>query len=192
MTMNETNNRPPQTSLLVRDLQSVLSVSYLAAVGIGMLFNYKKYAAFGINIFEYADVLDFLIAPFSDRIIILFTLFSVICAYGIFKLDVRSEQKYPKFYAKASFGMYKYSWYGTFRMISAVFVFVIYLYLSSDLYGVLKMRQLKKAREMSITLADNDVLTGLVIGKTKEVLFMMNNDKVTAIPISSLKAFDVN
>ncbi|MEJ1240445.1 hypothetical protein WBG78_20045 [Chryseolinea sp. T2] len=80
----------------------------------------------------------------------------------------------------------------TFRLASAISVFAVYLYLSSDLYGILKMRQVKKAKETSITLADDDVFNGLVIGKTKEVLFTLKGDKVTAMPLSSLKSFDVN
>lgn len=43
--------------------QVFLTLSYLFAIGIGMLFNYYKYNYFGINIFDYASVFDFLIAP---------------------------------------------------------------------------------------------------------------------------------
>lgn len=50
-----------------------MTVLYLLMVGLGMLFNYQKYSEFGINIFEYADIFDFLIAPFEDVRIVYFS-----------------------------------------------------------------------------------------------------------------------
>lgn len=60
--------------LIFKELQSVLTIIYLFAVGIGMLFEAEKFSEFGINIFEYADVFDFLTAPFSDAKILLYAL----------------------------------------------------------------------------------------------------------------------
>ena len=52
--------------LIIKEIQTIMTIFYLLMIGIGMIYNYKKYALFGINIFEYADVFDFLIAPFKD------------------------------------------------------------------------------------------------------------------------------
>ncbi|TDS52098.1 hypothetical protein [Myroides indicus] len=51
---------------IIKEIQSVITLLYLFTVGIGMLFNYYKYTEFGINIFDYAGIFDFLIAPFAD------------------------------------------------------------------------------------------------------------------------------
>lgn len=50
---------------VITEIQTILTISYIFAVGIGMLFTFQKYSEFGINIFDYADVFDFLIAPFQ-------------------------------------------------------------------------------------------------------------------------------
>jgi len=62
----EKNSKKTTYEIIIKELQTVITISYLFTVGIGMLFKYHKYDEFGINIFEYADVFDFLIAPFSD------------------------------------------------------------------------------------------------------------------------------
>ncbi len=58
--------------IVIKELQTIISILYIFAVGIGMLFNFQKFSEFGINIFEFADIFDFLIAPFSDFKILLF------------------------------------------------------------------------------------------------------------------------
>ncbi len=50
---------------ILKEIQTIITVLYLLIVGIVMLFNYHKFAEFNMNIFDYADVLDFIIAPFS-------------------------------------------------------------------------------------------------------------------------------
>jgi hypothetical protein len=93
--------KPYDTLLsIVRESQPILSIGYLLAVGIGMLFNFQKYARFNINIFEYADIFDFLIAPFADSMIILFTIASIGLAYLAFRADLYWERKYPKSYGR--------------------------------------------------------------------------------------------
>lgn len=52
--------------VIIKEIETVITICYILAVGVGMLFNYKKFSKFGINKFDYADVFDFLIAPFSD------------------------------------------------------------------------------------------------------------------------------
>ena len=40
--------------LVLKEIQSLVTVFYLLAVGLGMLFCYFRYTKFNINIFEYA------------------------------------------------------------------------------------------------------------------------------------------
>lgn len=81
---------------LLKDFQAILSIAYLFAVGIGMIFNYRKYSHFNINIFDYADITDFLIAPFADYRIFLFTFISVLILGAIYKLDSYIKEKHPE------------------------------------------------------------------------------------------------
>jgi len=93
--------------VILKELQPFLTLSYLIAIGIGMIFTYHKYSTFGINIFEYADVFDFLIAPFSDLKILIYTVFSLTITYLILKFDLIAERKYPTVYSKSVFGLNK-------------------------------------------------------------------------------------
>ena len=71
--------------LIIKEIQTVITASYIIAVGIGMLFNYQKYSEFEINIFNYSDVFDFLIAPFSDFYILLFASASILFVSILFR-----------------------------------------------------------------------------------------------------------
>ena len=96
--------------LLLKDFQTIITLFYLLAVGIGMLFNYQKFSAFGINIFEYADVFDFLIAPFSDYKIIVFAVFSLIVPYLLYLFDAYYKKNHSESYEKMNFGYDKKVW----------------------------------------------------------------------------------
>ena len=48
------------------------------------------------------------------------------------------------------------------------------------------------APPINLKYADNEVVRGILIGKTSDVLFLMENEKVVVIPISSrVKKYDV-
>jgi len=72
---------------IIKEIQTIITISYILAIGIGMLFNFQKFSEFGINIFDYADVFDFLIAPFSDFKILLFSLISISATFLLLKFD---------------------------------------------------------------------------------------------------------
>lgn len=177
---------------ILKDLQSFITISYLIIVGIGMLFNFKKYAAFGINIFDYSDVFDFLIAPFSDFKILLFSALTILLVYAIFKLDTIWRRKYPETYSKIVFGWDKKSWFSMYRYMSFLVLFIIYLYFSAGYYGEVAAEQIKKQASITLKYADNQTVKGVWIGKTKDFVFLLKNNKVVAIPIQSfVKEYEV-
>ena len=62
----------------------------------------------------------------------------------------------------------------------------MYLYQSADFYGRYTKDKIIIQNDISIKLADNEIKSGKLIGKTKDVIFLLNDEKVYAIPISSL------
>ena len=170
----------------LKEIQTIITISYILAVGIGMLFNFQKFSEFGINIFDYADVFDFLIAPFSDFKILLFTIISLTLTYFIFRLDSFWKRKFPKTYSKQSFGMDKKVWFNSFRYFSFAIVFIFYLFISADKYGRISKEQILNQSSIKIRFSDNESKNGIMIGKTKDVIFLMTGEKVEAIPITSL------
>jgi len=177
---------------LLKEAQSIISIFYLLAVGIGMLFNSQKYSEFGINIFDYADIFDFLVAPFSDIIILLFAIGSCFFAYLIFLFDYWWMKKYPKFYSKIAFGWEKKKWYNSFRYTMFLIILFSYLDYSADIYGQLTAKKTKKQTPISLRFSDNEIKKGIVIGQTKQVIFLLENKKVKVIPFTAIvKEFEI-
>lgn len=176
-----------RTEAIIKELQTIISVFYILMVGIGMLFEYKRYVLFGINIFDYADVFDFLIAPFKSPRIFLFILLSLIIAYAVFKLDVFLQAKMPRFYRISSFGWDKKPWYPVFRYFSVTLVFITYVFLSSGISAKnYKSGFHKDANEIEVIYSDNSKMVGNMIGKTNETLFLLVDNRVKVVPINSL------
>lgn len=172
--------------LVLKEIQTVVTISYIIIVGIGMLFTFYKYSEFGINIFDYADVFDFLIAPFSDIKILLFSAITITLAYIIHKLDAVWQRKYPKTYTKLNFGWDKKSWYNIYRYSLFGLLFFYYLFISAYIYGKITMKQIKEDSPITLKYSDNESIKGIVIGKTKDILFLLQNEKVKAIPIGTM------
>ena len=121
--------------LIIKEIQTVISISYVAAVGIGMLFNYEKFIRFGINIFDYADVFDFLISPFSDFKILSFTLLSILLASIIVYLDILWKRKFPENYSRFNFNWDAKPWFQIMRVLMSGLLFFLYLMIAADIYG---------------------------------------------------------
>lgn len=178
--------------LIIKEIQTVVTVSYLVIVAIGMLFNYQKYSEFGINIFDYADVFDFLIAPFSDLKIVLFSTITIILVFMFFKIDTFWKRKFPKFYTKMNFGWDKKSWFNLYRYSSFAVLFIFYLSLSANMYGEFNAKQTRIQRPITLKYSDNETIKVILIGKTKDMVFLLKNEKVIAIPLtSSVKEFEI-
>ena len=164
--------------LIIKEIQTVITVCYLLAVGIGMIFNYKKYAEFGINIFDYGDVFDFLIAPFAAA--------STLFISTLFYIDYVWLKKWPSSYSKMNLGLDKKKWFKQYRIAVIAIGFIIYLFLSAGIYGKYTKKKITNQRDITITMVDNEIKKGKLIGKTKDIVFLLNYDGVFAIPLTSV------
>ncbi len=171
---------------IIKEIQTVFALLYVIAVGIGMLFNYQKYSEFGINIFDYSDVFDFLIAPFSDFKIMLFSVLSSALIFLLMRIDLYWKKKYPKSYSRANMGLDKKSWFDTSRYVMMGISFFLYLYVAANFYGMIVKTDVENQEPISIRFVDNEIKTGKVIGKTTSIIFLLKNEKVIAIPITAL------
>lgn len=178
--------------LIIKELQTLLTILYLLMIGIGMLFNYKKYSRFGINIFEYADVFDFLIAPFQDRRILLVSALSLVIPLLLLWWDGMLKRRYPKLYSKVNFGWDKKSWYQTLRLLVFGYLFFFFIFEASNGYANFMKNNIDNQAIVAIRYTDSEVIEGNLIGKTKEVLFLWSAEKVKVIPLtSSVKEMEV-
>ena len=152
--------------LIIKEFQTLISVFYLLLVGIGMVFNFHKYSEFGINIFQYADVFDFLIAPFQDIFIILFSLLSTIIPYAAFRFDSYLMKNKPETYSKLNFGFEKKSWFNAYRIIIYSSLFIFYLSEAGSGYGKYFKNRIQDQSTLSIVMLDSKIEQGKLIGKT--------------------------
>ncbi len=168
----------------LRNLQTVLSVAYLLMIGVGMLFSYMKYKAFGINIFNYADIFDFLITPFSDPRIIFFTFITILLVWIFFSLDLYTQRKLPKLYSLLNFGIDKKDYFKTYRMITYAILSLFYLILSADRYAFIVEKEIRSNALTQIEFSDDTLSSGQQIGKTKDVVFLLEESGVYAYPMN--------
>ena len=171
---------------LFKDVQTLLAIAYLVAVAIGMLFNYKKFILFDVNIFDYAGLFDFLIAPFGDFTIILFTLGTILLTILIYQLDLFWRKKHPAFYAKMMFTMDQTKWYTSQKYSLGLLLFVLYMFLGADVYAKRNKRAVVQENPIGITYADNTQIQGILIGKTTDYIFLLQQEEVKVIPMNAL------
>jgi len=176
--------------LIIKEFQTFLSVFYVLLIGVGMLFSYSKYSQFGINIFQYSEIFDFLVTPFRDLTVLGVTVFTILMSYLIYKSDRLIKHKFPKFYSsKFNFGLMK-----SYPIIAVIISFVLYLYIFSETYGKFNKRHfLEKPNTISIQLLNNEIKSGKLIGKNNGYIFMMINDEIKVYPINnSVKEITIN
>ncbi len=169
--------------LIVKEFQTVLSVFYLLLVGIGMLFSYSKYSKFGINIFQYSDIFDFLLTPFRDITIFGFSFITIFVVYLVYKLNKLTENKFPKFYnSKFNFGLIKSK-----PILSSIIMFFLYLFIFSGKYGKMnEKRILTKPNIIEIVLGNGKSIKGNLIGKNNGYIFLLEKEnEVNIYPISN-------
>lgn len=141
---------------VVTELPRILPLCYLVMVCIGMLFNYFKFKHFGINIFQYASVFDFLISPFEDPTIIWFMILSPIIPIIAFITDRIWIKRFPVSYKKSSFGMSEKSWYKPVMRITYLALVIIYIFLFSFFYGIYTYRAVKMQDDITVRYNDNE------------------------------------
>lgn len=83
--------------LLADHLGTGITLSYLALVAIGMFHSALGYRHFGINILDYAEASDFLLAPFRDPMVMVVTVLPAVLAWGylrtIDRFSTRAREK---------------------------------------------------------------------------------------------------
>ena len=71
------------------------------------------------------------------------------------------------------------------RIIAIAITFVLYIYISADYYGKNAKSRILEQEDISIRMEDNEIRSGKLIGKTKDVIFLLRDENVYAIPINA-------
>lgn len=169
------------------DLQGYITLSYLGAVAVGMMFDYQYYNHFAIDIFEYSDILDFLLTPARNLEVILFVIGTIIIVWFLFRIDKAWEDKYPNSYRKFNFPGWQKS-LKNYRSSFQLFSVVLYLFIGSQVYGERKFDRFEtNPTPVSLTFeSGSKSISGSLIGKNKDYLFLQTPDStIKAIPINA-------
>lgn len=171
---------------LSKDIQTMLTIAYLVAVAIGMLFNYKKFILFDINIFDFAGLFDFIIAPFGDFAIALFTIGTIVLTVLVYQLDRFWQKKHLASYAKFTFHANEAKGYTNQKWSMVFLLFILYLFLGADTYAKRYKRTITDENPITVTYSDNTQIQGVLIGKTTDYVFLLQGVEVKAIPMNAL------
>jgi len=166
------------------DLQGYITLSYLGGVAVGMMFDYQYYNHFAIDIFEYSDILDFLLTPVRNLEVIVFVLATLGIVWTLFKLDDIWKKRSPNTYNR--FNLVK--WQKTSRPFMYALSVILYLFIAATIYGEEKYKRFLKAPSpVSLTFeSGSKTISGSLIGKNKDYLFLQDADStVKAIPINA-------
>lgn len=176
-------------SELIQSSQGWFALGYVLLVILGMLTDTIYYQQFGINIFEYSEVFDFLIAPFKrQETLTLFTI-AILVTLAAYFLDSYAEKRFPKFYSKINFNLNTKPWFVWYRLGSFILLFTVllllYLLMSSEKRydDLVEMRQ-KPDIAITFSSEQKSLLKGRKIGANSKYIFLMDKaKKVHIIPL---------
>lgn len=163
----------------------VVSVIYVFASMIGMVFSWDYLRQFGLNVFDFAQVSDFLIASLKEP----FTWFLVAIAIGLVAFDNAMSRKIEKKGVSRLWRWYGSSRYRSLNYLTAILIVLLFLHG----YAVLKAQKTMagEAREVDVTLAGATAsTTTLLLGTTGQFLFLYNAEtrQVTVHPHENVES----
>jgi len=180
--MNETPNS--RLASVFREHPALLvSAFYVAASVIGMFYSWAYLRRFGINVFNYAQLSDFLLASLKEP----FTWALVILAVSLVLLDnkssLRVERRGPgKWWAW--YGSPRYRFINNFAAILMVLAF-IFAYANRQAIDTLA----GEGKLVDVTLGESDtVKTATLLGTTGQFVFLYDSmiERVDIHPIESI------
>jgi len=132
---------------ILREPSLALTVSYLVLIIVGMVFSYAYYLRWGIDVFQYATISDFILAPLKDTIILLFAIISILFSWLVLELSKKIDKKFPKLAKIMWLGVEPgTSVYRNIYLFSSVFGFLTYLLFCSEIFAKWKFGRMLKSK----------------------------------------------
>lgn len=181
----------PRTWRWTEHLGSWLTLSYLALIGVGMFHSALGYRHFGINILDFTEASDFLLAPFRDGWMLLVTVVPVILAWWYMTLVARLGDR--ALMKRKAAGLPDKWWNGSeatnqllrkwFPLLK-VSLGLFWLFVSASTYQRLSAYRTMRGDgvRVQVVLADGSVLEGtanrplMLVGSTSRYAFLFRTD----------------
>lgn len=191
--MSDSNQNSWPRRVLAEHPGFFVSGIYFVASTIGLIYSWAFLRAFGINVFRYAEISDFLLASLKEPIIWILTLLAVALVTMDNAMSLRVQQRGPSRF---------FAWYGSERYrqtnyLGAVAIIIVFL------FGYASVKE-EKIREgggdvVSVHLTDGSPPRQLVmLGTTGRFIFLYDyvaervdihpHESILTITKSSLKS----
>ena len=172
------------TSLLREHPALILTALYVASSVIGMFYSWSFLRQFGINVFLFAQLSDFLIASLREPFTWALAILAIALVLFDNSLSRRVEQRGPPRWLR---------WYGSarYRMINtvvAIYIVFTFLYLFAA-YQAKDTRD-GEGQRVDVMLADGgDARNALLLGTTGQYVFLYDADaaRVDIHPVESIR-----
>ena len=161
----------------------LVSAFYVAASVVGMFYAWAFLSRFGINVFNYSQISDFLLASLKEP----FTWALVFLAAGFVLLDNASSRRLERKGPSKWLGWYGSSRYRFVNNFAAIAMVLSFIYA----YAYAQARDTKagEAKLVDVTFAESGaVKTSSLLGTTGQFVFLYNSDdeRVDIHPIESI------
>ena len=163
----------------------IFSAFYIAASVIGMFYAWAYLREFGLNVFNYAQLSDFLLASLKEPFTWLIVVFAVLLIMGDNAWSRRVERR-----GKTRW----FRWYGTprYRFINnfaAVYVVLSFIFI----YATFQAADTRKGegKVVDVTFADDrPTESTILLGTTSQFVFLYNHmtERVDIHPLESIHA----
>lgn len=177
--------------VVIKEIQGLISFGYVLLIILGMLFESIYYGQFGINIFRYSGILDFLLVPFRRPTVLIILLGLSLFWYLYFiKLYAFLGERYPKFQNKLfdpDFGKNE-------RFKTRIKWLVIFFVVTTTAWGYVTSKKAKenlfnKKYDLSVYYdiqGRDNVINGKLIGKNDLNIFLLDEgNRVQILPLNS-------
>jgi len=165
------------------DISLLLTFGYIFLLFIGMIFNSIYFSMHQINIFRYSDITDFLLAPFRDIFILIFTICSILVILIVVRIDDYLMQNYPKTYLKIKlFKKNREKHESWFEVKGVSILIIIYIVVAAFQYAVYRSERIDEQRlkiQDSIFKDNKFNPTDSIyyLGNTNQYIFVKNHSK---------------
>lgn len=162
----------------------LVSGLYVAASMVGMFWSWAYLRQFGINVFHYAQISDFLLASLKEPftwVLVAITILLVVLDNSYSRRVGRRQSKWFRWY-----GSERYRFVNNFVAVMVI-AFFIYLYA----YEEAKDTRRGEGKIVDVTLADGDeVGSAMLLGTTGQFVFLYDDksERVDIHPIESIHA----
>lgn len=194
----------PRTWRWTEHVGTWLTLAYLALIAVGMFHSALGYRHFGINILDFTEASDFLLAPFRDVWMLLVTVVPVILAWMylslVARLGERAEQKRvaagrPNRWWNGSEALNARlkKWFPLFKVGLGLF----WLYVSASSYQRIRAYRTMRGDgvQVRVELTDGSVMEGatnrplMLVGSTSRYAFLFRTDewRTEILPVENVQ-----